>query len=470
MNNGVNGGAMVSRLVDYLDASACPAEPPPYAAMSEETRALHDAIDRHIRASGRAYLHPESPTVQLDMLGSAEVALWQEGKAAFLFMGEGAWSELPPLYARYGTAETRDLLLRMRELEQARAVVLADCGMQATALVIDALMQAGSHAVLMRQVYNKTRSYLEHVSKKVGGAVTVVDDGDDAALDAAIRPEMVLVLCETFTNPLMRAQDPEKLGALVRAAKARAKNLRLVIDSTIASPWGMKRPLLEFPGVSAVVASGTKALAGQDRDLWGYLATNDVDLGNSVMDLVAMRGGILDWRRAAAISAGLDAAKSAHARRSHSAAVVAAFLASHPRVERVFHPSLADHPDAAIVKAHYARTGSIVSLRVRDADENATRHLADVLAMTVVLRYATSFDGLATKVNHHKTVSEYFTPPDRLARDGFDRLIRLGIGVEDPHDLCAALNWMLHHGSAVTAEAIASWQNNRRRELGLDDE
>jgi cystathionine beta-lyase/cystathionine gamma-synthase len=435
--------------------------------MSSATRALHDAIDAHIRARGRPYLHPDSATVQLDMFGSAEVVAWQEAKASLLFTGEGSWSELPPLYARYGTADTRELLLCMRRLEQARAVVLADSGMQATALVIDTLMRPRAHAVLMRQVYNKTRGYLEHVALKLGAYVTIVDDGDDAQLVAAIRPETTLVLCETFTNPLMRAQDPDKLARLVLAAKSRAEGIKLVIDSTIATPWGFKKPLLEIPGVSAVVASGTKALAGQDRDLWGYLATNDVDLANQVMDLVAMRGGILDWRRAQAIAAGLDRAEEAHALRCATASKVARFLASHPRVERVFHPSLADHPDAAVVAAHYARAGSIVSFRVKDASELGTRHLADTLAMTVVLRYATSFDGLCSKVNHHQTVSEYFTPAERLAQNGFDRLIRLSIGIEDPDDLCAALNWMLHHGSSVSAEAVATWQRARREALGL---
>ena len=83
--------------------------------------------------------------------------------------------------------------------------------MQATALVFDVLMEPGAHAVLMRQVYNKTRSYLEWLAQRIGGAVTIVDDGDWRALAAAIRPETRLVFAETFTNPLVRAQD---LGAL----------------------------------------------------------------------------------------------------------------------------------------------------------------------------------------------------------------------------------------------------------------
>jgi cystathionine beta-lyase/cystathionine gamma-synthase len=183
------------------------------------------------------------------------------------------------------------------------------------------------------------------------------------------------------------------------------------------------------------------------------------------MDLMAMRGGILDWRRASAILADLERADERHARRSTTARRLARFLASHPKVSEVFHPSLPDHPDAAAIARHYVRHGSLLSFRVEGADEERTRHYADVLATTVVVRYALSFDGLATKVNHHKTVSEYFTPPDQLGRAGFDRLIRLAVGVEDPDDLIAALNWTLHHADNVTKEDVQAWQRERQQQL-----
>ncbi|MCB9561845.1 MAG: PLP-dependent transferase [Kofleriaceae bacterium] len=460
------GGAGAPEIAAWLDAAACPAERPPLAAMAATTRELHAAIDAHARRAGVPYLHPSDPTVQLDLLGSARVVAWQEGKGELMFLGEGCWSELPHLYARYGTTLTGRLLARLRELEQAQAVLLCDSGMQATALVLDALMAPGGHAVLMRQVYNKTRVYLEWLAQRLGGAVTIVDDGDHAALAAAIRAETRLVYAETYTNPLMRAQDLGALPRLVAEGRRRAPGLKLVIDSTIATPWGLRRPLLDA-GVDVVVASGTKALGGQDRDLSGYVATRDPSLGNAVMDLVAMRGGILDWRRAAAIAEGLDAAPAAHARRCDGATRVAAFLAAHPKVSEVFHPSLASHPDAAAIARDYVRPGSIVSFRVAGADEERTRHVADVLATCVVVRYALSFDGLTTKVNHHKTVSEYFTPADQLARNGFDRLIRLAVGLEDPDDLIAALNWTLHHADAVTAADVAAWQRTRAADLGL---
>jgi len=456
----------VNGLSEWLDPRACPAERPPLDAMSAATRELHASLDAHARRAGLPFLHPSDPTVQLDLFGSARVIEWQEGKAASMFLAERSWSALPPLYARYGTEATGKLLSRLRALEHARAALVCDSGMQATALLFDALLAKDCHAVLMRQVYNKTRTYLEWLAARVGGSVTVVDDGDWEALEGAIGPQTVLVFAETFTNPLVRAQDLARLVASVAAARGRAPDLRLVIDSTIATPWAFARPLLD-QGIDVVIGSGTKALGGADRDLWGYLATNDIPLANSVMDLLAMRGGILDWRRACAILNGWEGAGPAHLRRSATAARVAGFLASHPRVSEVFHPSLASHPDAAIIRAQYVRHGSLLSFRVTGADEAATRHVADVLATTIVVRYALSFDGLATKVNHHQTVSEYFTAPAQLKRNGFDRLVRLGIGLEEPDDLIAALNWTLHHADRISPGQVTAWQQERIDSLGV---
>ena len=454
-------------ITNWLDPESCPSDRPPLDAMSATTRNLHEAIDAHARRSGVPYLHPDEPTVQLDLLGSRQVIEWQEGKAAFLFASEGCWSELPTLYARYGTNATAQLIAKLKTLEHASAALVCDSGMQATALTFDALMRPGGHAITMRQVYNKTRSYLEWMAARIGGSVTVVDDGDMAAVEAAIRPETCLVFAETFTNPLVRAQDFHAIERLMTRGRAISDSLRFVLDTTIASPWAFNKPPLDTGGVDVVVASGTKSLGGNDRDMWGYIATNDTPFANSVMDLMAMRGGILDWRRAAAVLESFDGASESHAKRSATAAKVAAFLSSHPKVSEVFHPSLPNHPDRPAIDTQYARHGSMLSFRIAGADEDGTRHLADVLATTVIVRYALSFDGLATKVNHHRTVSEYFTALEQLKRNGFDRLIRLAVGLEDADDLIAALNWTLHHGDAVTADDIERWQHGRAAALGI---
>ncbi len=420
-------------LAAYLDPAGCPAERPPVGQMASETRTLHAALD-----ANAPWLHPTERTIQRDLRGSPEVIAWQEAKLAFVMNGEGAWSELPHLYARYGTPGTAALIAALRALEGARCAIATDCGMQAFALVVDALLGAGDHAVILRQVYNKTRTFLELTAKRIGATISIVDDGDPASVAAAITPRTRFVFAETFTNPLTRAQD-------VPALAAAAGRARLVIDSTIATPWAFRRPLLDA-GAAVVIGSLTKALGGQDLALGGYIATRDADLGNQLMDLVAMRGGILDDARARTVAAHLPTAERDHARRCATAIAIAAFLARHPRIERAWHPSLPDHPDAAVIARDYLRTGSLLSFRVRDADELGHRRIADALASTNIPRYALSFDGLATKVNHHKTVSEYFTLPEVVATNGIDRLIRIGVGIEAADDLIACLNWALHHG------------------------
>jgi O-succinylhomoserine sulfhydrylase len=444
-------------IADWLDPAGCPAERPPRRDMATATRVLHDVLDERAKHTGVAWLHPDRRTIQRDLFGSPEVVAWQEAKAGFLLLGEGAWSELPHLYARYGTPGTAALIAALRRLEGAAAAIVTDCGMQAVALVTDVLLQAGGHAVVMRQVYNKTRTFIEHSAKRVGATITLVDDGDLAALAAAVRPETSLVFAETFTNPLTRAQD---IAALAKISK------HLVIDTTIASPWALATPALAR-GARVVIGSLTKSLGGQDTALGGYIATNDSALANQIMDLVAMRGGILDDERAQRVVDGLGEAEAAYARRCATAVNVARFLADHPRIDRVWHPSLADHPDAAVIARDYVRTGSLLSFRVAGADEPRHRHIADVLVSCGVLRYALSFDGLATKVNHHRTVSEYFTPKDQLAQLGIDRLIRLGIGIEDADDLIACLNWTLHHEHAVTTADLDAWRAARAHELQL---
>jgi cystathionine beta-lyase/cystathionine gamma-synthase len=448
-------------ILAWHDVAGCPEERPPRSLMSKPTRELHDQIDGRARADGVAWLHAEHRTIQRDLLGSPEVVAWQESKVAFVLTGDGAWSELPHLYARYGTPGTSRLISELRKLEGARCAFVTDSGMQAFALLVDALLDGGGHAIAMRQVYNKTKTFLEWSAKRVGGSVTLVDDGDLAGLAAAITPATRMVFAETFTNPVMRAQDVPAIAAVIRAANSRA---RLIIDSTIATPWAFEKPLLEH-GAAVVIGSLTKALGGRDLALGGYIATDDSELGNQLMDLLAMRGGILDDARADRIAAGLADAERDHARRCGTASEVAAFLAAHPRIERVFHPSRPDHPDAAAIARNYRRTGSLLSFRVAGADEDRHRHIADVLASTGVPRYALSFDGIVTKVNHHRTVSEYFTPAETLTRNGIDRLVRLGIGLEDPADLIACLGWTLAHEARVTPADLDAWRRTRRLTL-----
>ncbi len=452
----------------YLDPANPPRDPPSMEVMDGETRALHAAIDANMRRRGKAYLRPEGDSLQTDLLGSERMIAWQEEKAQATLLGERCWSELPQTYSRYGTESTRELLEHVRALEGAAAAVATDSGMQAAAVLFDVLLEKGSHAVVARGVYNKTKGYLSWLEKRIGCHITLIDEAELASLPNLVSRHTRLLFVETYTNPLLRALDPEQLVKAVREARGTSPSLRLIVDNTIATPWGVRRPLIE-QGVDFVMASGTKALDGRDQNMWGYIASDHIDVLNGCLDLMAMRGGVLDGRRAGAIVSDLDSARDRHAKRCRNAAAVARFLNLHPKVKEVWHPSLESHPDRDAIERHYTLHGSLLSFRLAEADDDQTRHFCDVVATTGLPRYALSFDGLVTKINHHRTVSEYFTPPAEIERLGVGKLVRLGVGLEAPQDLTVCLNWALWRFREVSAEHVRQWQRDRKRALGLLD-
>jgi cystathionine beta-lyase/cystathionine gamma-synthase len=183
-----------------------------------------------------------------------------------------------------------------------------------------------------------------------------------------------------------------------------------------------------------------------------------------------MRGGVLDEGRCLSVLSGLDRARPSFERRSRGAAAVAAFLDRHPAVSAVFHPSLPDHPDREIVDRCFALPGSLVSFRLSGADDAATRHFCDVLARTGVVRYALSFDGLVSRVNHHQSVSEHFTAEAEVERLGVSRLVRFAMGLEAPRDVIACLEWALSEYRRIPEADVLAWQRRRAHELGLAEE
>ena len=455
-------------LAAYLDPQSCPAEPPPLDRMAKSTRRLHSAIDQRIRTTGIPYLHPQGPSVPIDLFGGQAMVEWQEEKGAATLLSQKCWSTLSPIYGRYSTVPSRKLIEKIVRLESAAGALVTDCGMQATALVQDVLVEPGSHVLMSRQVYNKTKAYLKWAAERLLAEAELVEEITPETLQEKVKENTGMVFAETYTNPTLSALDPSKVSRTIEdLRKVRAPNLRMVVDNTVATPWGVKRPLLEYPGIDVIVAAGTKAMSGEDRDMWGYLASRRIGFLNRAMDLQAMRGGVLSWRSAAGILSSLEQAEERFRRRCQTAGEIVSFLGKHSLVEQVYHPTADGYPDRKIIRQHYTLPASLLSFRIRGLSEEQTGHFADVLAMTVTFRYSLSFDGLVSKVNHHKTVSEYFTLAAEVEKQGIDRFVRLGVGLEDPRDLIASLNWALHRHLSIDRSEVVAWQQERRRQLGL---
>ena len=135
-------------------------------------------------------------------------------------------------YGRYGNPTVRELERRVAALEGAEDAVAFASGMAATSTALFALLKAGDHVVLFRDCYRRTRQLVTQTLLRFGVEHTVVDAGDLAGMEAALRPNTRLVVTESPTNPLNFCVDLEKLSTIVKA-KGR---IRTLVDSTFATP------------------------------------------------------------------------------------------------------------------------------------------------------------------------------------------------------------------------------------------
>ena len=433
-----------SRRSDVVPRSASvPAERPPRATWPRRR-----ASSTTRRRATRRGCTPSARTIQRDLGGSARrSSRGRKARPRSCSRGDGAWSELPHLYARYGTPGTaRADRARCARSSTRRCALVTDCGMQAVALVADALLAArrarGRDAAGLQQDARRSSSAS---AKRVGATLTLVDDGDHAALAAALTPDDARSCSPRRSRTRSAARRTSRRSP---RSSRRVPGARLVIDSTIATPWALRTPLLDARRRRRRRQPDQGARRPGPRARRLHRDRRRASSRNQIMDLVAMRGGILDddrarrgrrepRRRRARITRGAARPPRASPRSSRA----------HPRVERVFHPSPARSPrrrrDRARLRAH--RLAARVPRRATPTRPRTAR------SPTARRRPACRATRCRSTASPRRSTTtgrcrEYFTPPEVVARLGIDRLIRLGVGLEDADDLIACLNWTLHHG------------------------
>ena len=302
-------------------------------------------------------------------------------------------------------------------------------GLAATATVLD-LLDSGSHVVCMDDVYGGTYRLFERVRRRSAGLeFTFVDLDDEAALEAAIRPNTRLIWCETPTNPMLKLVDLARLGEF-----ARKRGIWLVVDNTFSSP-AVQRPLEH--GATMVMHSATKYLNGHSDMVGGVIVVGDDDevaekmafLQNAVGGIQGPFDSFLALRGVKTLSLRMGA-------HCANALELAGWLEVHPKVERVIYPGLASHPQHVLARRQMHGFGGIVSVYLRGG-------LAETRAMMERCRLfalAESLGGVESLINHPAIMTHASVPPENRARLGIhDNLVRLSVGVEDVEDLRAEL-------------------------------
>ena len=272
-------------------------------------------------------------------------------------------------YSRSGHPTARAAEERIAALEGADDTIVLSSGMAAVSTTYLALLDAGDHVLVTDDGYKRTLTFARDILPRFGITGELIDSRDAvAAAQAAWRPETKLVLAESPTNPHLRLVDIPALAALCRARDA-----RLVIDSTIASPYNL-RPLAL--GADLAIHSATKFLAGHNDVLCGAIS-GERELIAKIRDFHTNLGAVLDPEGCYLLLRGMKTLAVRVERENASALQLAQWLEAQPRVKAVHYPGLPSHPQHALAQRDLRGFGGMLSFEL-DADlaAQARDHLA----------------------------------------------------------------------------------------------
>ena len=336
-------------------------------------------------------------------------------------------------YGRYGNPTVRIAEQKLAALEGSEDCVLFPSGMCAITTLLLAMLRPGDHVVMTADCYRRTRQFVATTLGKFGVRHTFVEPGDYAALEAAVVPgETRMLISEAPTNPYLRIADVERMAAL----KQRVPRLKLLIDSTLATPLNF-RPLAL--GADLVLHSCSKYLGGHNDLLAGAVCAS-AELTGALRDARGVFGGMPDPHGAYLLVRGLKTLAVRMRQHNQSAAKVASFLQRHPAVERVFYPGLPDDPDHALARRQFTGFGGMVSFLVK-GDLERTSRVIDACRLPSI---GPSMGGVETLIEQPAMMSFYELTTEQRAAIGIkDNLIRLSVGLEDVDELIADLDQAL---------------------------
>lgn len=326
-------------------------------------------------------------------------------------------------YGRYDNPTIAAVEDHLAKLENAEGTALFASGMAAITTVLLAMLPTNAHILITDDCYRRTRQFCQTFLKRLGVECSVVPMGDYDAIEEAIRPETRLLVSETPTNPYLRVLDLERIVDIAKRHK-----IKTLIDATFATPLNIQP--LDW-GVNLVVHSATKYLSGHNDILAGVVA-GEAGLIASLRDSLGVMGAITTPQNASLLLRGLKTLGLRVERQNKNGLTVAEFLESHPKVEQVWYPGLASHPDHAVAKEQMKGYGGVVSFAIKGELEDASRFV-DALKIPVI---AASLGGVESLVEQPALMSYYeLSTEERLEVGIRNNLVRLALGIEDTADL-----------------------------------
>ena len=374
------------------------------------------------------------------------------------------------IYGRLTNSTQGVLEERVAALEGGVGALAVSAGASAVTYSILALAGAGDNVVAQKTIYGGSYNLLDHTLPAYGISTAFVDAQNPDEIESAINEKTKAVFIETLGNPNSDIPDIDAIAAIAHAHK-----IPLVIDNTFGTPY-MIRPIEH--GADIVVHSATKFIGGHGTTLGGiivdsgkfdwaasgkypqftepnpsYHGVSFVQAAGPAAYVTYIRA-ILLRDTGAAISPfnawlllqGLETLSLRLDRHAENTKKVVEYLAGHPLVEKVNHPSLPDHPDHALYEKYFPNGGaSIFTFNIRGGQKEA---YAFIDALKIFSLLANVADVKSLVIHPYDTTHAEMTPEQLAAAGIYQNTIRLSIGTEHIDDIL----WDLEQGfQAVSA-------------------
>ncbi len=367
------------------------------------------------------------------------------------FMDQKVWGDelTREEYGRYGNPTVWAVEDRLAALDGAEDAILYSSGMSAVTSLLLTVLKSGQHIVMTDDCYRRTRQFCLTVLAKFGIETTVVPMGDYGALENAIIPKKTrFIISETPTNPYLRVADLGRIASI-----AEKHRVLTMIDTTFATPINL-RPIEH--GIDFVLHSATKYLGGHNDVLAGVI-TGRTDRIKALKDSRGVFGNVLDPQAAFLLERGIKTLGVRVQQQNSTAQLVAEYLERNPKIERVYYPGLASHPDHEVAARQMSGFGGVVSFEVA-GDLQTTGQFIDNLRIPYI---GPSLGGVESLIEQVALVSYYEkTTEERLAVGIKDNLVRFAIGIEDPADIIADLEQAL---AAIPGQELRNTWEQRFR-------
>lgn len=366
------------------------------------------------------------------------------------------------IYGRL-TNSTQDVLeKRIAALEGGVAALAVASGAAAISYTIEALAANGGHIVAQKTIYGGSANLLEHTLPGLGITTTFVDAHDLSSVEGAIQENTRAIYIETLGNPNSDIPDIDAIAAI-----AHKHNLPLVVDNTFGTPY-LIRPIEH--GADIVVHSATKFIGGHGTTLGGIIVDsgkydwkksgkfpgiatpNPSYHGISFADAVGPAafvtyiraillrdtGATISPFNAFLLLQGVETLSLRLDRHIYNTKKVIKYLSKHPKVEKVNHPSLKDHPDHALYERYFPNGGaSIFTFEIKGGVKEAFKFIDNLKIFSLLANVA---DVKSLVIHPATTTHSQLTEEELLAAGIKNNTIRLSIGTEHVDDLIADLD------------------------------